>query len=139
MTAEAELKHMKLHSGKELEQAREDLLGRLEEAQAIAEQRVEEHTEEYRLQVRAQSCPGSQASHCSAAVGKIVPQHQLRARSTVLGLQQANPLSSKCTQRESAAALAKQKGTGYGGRQQQCAAFDGGGGSPKCSTKDMQP
>ncbi len=51
MTAEAELKHMKLHTSKELQQAREDLLERLEQAQATAEQRVEEHTEEYRLQV----------------------------------------------------------------------------------------
>lgn len=51
MTAEAELKHLKLHSSKELQQAREDLLERLEQTQATAEQRVEEHTEEYRLQV----------------------------------------------------------------------------------------
>ena len=50
VTAEAELKHLKLHSSKELQQAQEDLRERLDQAQAVAEQRVEEHTEDYRLQ-----------------------------------------------------------------------------------------
>ena len=76
VTVEAELKHSKLHLGKELEQARDELLGRLEEAQAAAERRVEEHTEEYRLQVHTQSCPGSQVPHCTAAAGEAAHQHQ---------------------------------------------------------------
>ena len=51
MTAEAELKHLRLHLSKELQQTREDLMERLEQAQATAERRVEEHTEDYQLQV----------------------------------------------------------------------------------------
>ena len=51
VTAEAELKQLKGQSAKELQAIKEELVDSLEQAQATAEQRLEQHTEEYRLQV----------------------------------------------------------------------------------------
>ena len=51
VAADAELKQLKQELGKELQQAKDDLIERLEQAQATAEQRVDQHTEDYRLQV----------------------------------------------------------------------------------------
>ena len=52
VTAEAELKQLKGQTAKELQDVKDELVDRLEQAQATAEQRLERHTEEYRLQVR---------------------------------------------------------------------------------------
>ena len=51
VTAEAELKQLKGQSAKELQAIKDELVDSLEQAQAMAEQRLEQHTEEYRLQV----------------------------------------------------------------------------------------
>ena len=51
VTAEAELKQLKGQSAKELQAIKDELVDNLEQAQATAEQRLEQHTEEYRLQV----------------------------------------------------------------------------------------
>ena len=51
VTAEAELKQLKGESAKELQATKEELVDSLEQAQATAEQRLEQHTEGYRLQV----------------------------------------------------------------------------------------
>ena len=71
VTAEAELKHLRLHSCKELQEAREGLLERLEQAQATAEQRVEEHTEGYRLQVSRDSVVAASSLHCCEKVSRL--------------------------------------------------------------------
>ncbi len=51
VTAEGELKQLKGQSAKELQAIKEELVDSLEQAQATAEQRLEQHTKEYRLQV----------------------------------------------------------------------------------------
>ena len=51
VTAEAELKQLKGQSAKELQAIKEELVDSLEQAQATAKQHLEQHTEEYRLQV----------------------------------------------------------------------------------------
>ena len=51
VTAEAELKQLEGQSAKELQAIKDELVDSLEQAQATAEQRLEQHTEEFRLQV----------------------------------------------------------------------------------------
>ena len=51
VTAEAELRQLKGQSARELQKIKDELVDGLEQAQATAEQRLEQHTEEFRLQV----------------------------------------------------------------------------------------
>ena len=51
VAAEAALKQLRAYSARELQQVKDALADRLQQAQTATEQRVEQHTEEYRLQV----------------------------------------------------------------------------------------
>ena len=57
VAAEAALKQLRAQSAREVQQVKDVLADRLQQAQTAAEQRVEQHTEEYRLQVSPNSDP----------------------------------------------------------------------------------
>ena len=71
--AEAELKAVRAELGARVAQLEGDLSQRLQQAHSLAEERLEQQTEAYRCQVRAQQQPCSPAIHLTAVLRKGEP------------------------------------------------------------------